>query len=104
MDTPQVPFQKLSQNSGSNLSHLSASLFTEDRYSTSTDNNQENCDAEVSTITRWQSPLQATTIVMSPKRPVLTPSTVDYSTQGDPNQIAPQGNHEYSQDNSTTAI
>ena len=41
---------------------------------------------------------------MSPKRPVLTPSTVDYSIQGDPNQIAPQGNHEYSQANSTTAI
>ena len=39
-----------------------------------------------------------------PKRPVSTPSTVDYSTQGDPNQIAPQGNHEYSQNNSTTAI
>ena len=29
---------------------------------------------------------------------------VDYSTQGDPNQIAPQGNHEYSQNNSTTAV
>ena len=41
---------------------------------------------------------------MSPKRPVSTPSTVDYSTQGDSNQIAPQGNHEYSQNNSTTAI
>ena len=41
---------------------------------------------------------------MSPKRPVLTPSTVDYSTQGDPNQIAPQANYEYSQNNSTTAI
>ena len=103
-DTPQVPFQNLSQNSDSHLSQLSAPLFTEDRYSTSTDNDQENCDAEVSTITRWQSPSQATTIVMSPKRPVLTPSTVDYSTQGDPNQIAPQGNHEYSQDNSTTAL
>ena len=41
---------------------------------------------------------------MSPKRPVLTPSTVDYSTQGDPDQVAPQGNNEYSQNNSTTAI
>ena len=41
---------------------------------------------------------------MSPKRPVLTPSTVDYSTQGDPDQVAPQGNHEYSQNNPTTAI
>ena len=103
-DTPQVPFQKISQNSGSHLSQLSAPLFTEDRYSTSTDNDQDNCDAEVSTITRWQSPSQATTIVMSPKRPVLTPSTADYSTQSDPNQVAPLENHEYSQNNSTTAI
>ena len=55
-------------------------------------------------ITRWQTPSQVTTMVMSPKRPVSTPSMVDYSTQGDPNQIAPQGNHEYSQNNSTTAI
>ena len=103
-DTPQVLFQTLSQNSGSHLSQLSAPLYTEDRYSTSTDNNQENCDAEVSKIMRWQTPSQATTVVMSPRRPVLTPSMVDYSTQGDPNQIAPQGNHEYSQHNSTTAI
>ena len=41
---------------------------------------------------------------MSPKRPVSTPSTVDYSTQGDPDQVAPQGSHEYSQNNPTTAI
>ena len=43
-------------------------------------------------------------MVMPPKRPVSTPSMADYSTQGDPNQMAPQGNHEYSQNNSTTAI
>ena len=43
-------------------------------------------------------------MAMSPKRPVSTPSMVDYSTQGDPNQMAPQGNHEYSQNNSTTPI
>ena len=104
MDTPQVLFQKISQNSGSHLSQLSAPLFTEDRYSTSTDNDQDNCDGEVSTITRWQTPSQVTTMVMSPKRLVSTPSMVDYSTQGDPNQIAPQVNHEYSQNNSTTAI
>ena len=104
MDTPQVPFQTLSQNSGSHLSQLSAPLFTEDRYSTNTDNDQENCDAEVSNIMRWKTPSQATTVVMSPKRPVLTSFTVNYSTQHDPNQIAPQGNHEYSQNNSTTTI
>ena len=41
---------------------------------------------------------------MTPKRSVSTPSMVDYSTQGDPNQMVPQGNHEYSQNNSTTPI
>ena len=41
---------------------------------------------------------------MSPKRPVSTPSTVDYSTQGDPDQVAPQENHEYSQNNPALAI
>ena len=40
---------------------------------------------------------------MCPKRPVSTPSRVDYSSQGDPNQIAPQGNNKYSHDNPTTA-
>ena len=104
VDTSQLSFQTLSQNSSSHLSQLSAPLFTENRYSTSTDNDQENCNAEVTKIMRWQIPSQVTTIVMPPKRPVSTPSTVDYSTQGDPNQIAPQGNHEYSQNNSTTAI
>ena len=29
---------------------------------------------------------------------------MDYSTQGDPDQEAPQGNHEYSQKNSTSTI
>ena len=103
-DTPQVPFQKLSQNSGSHFSQLSVPLFTEDRYSTSTDNDQDNCDAEISMITRQQMPSQVTTMVMSPTRPVSTSSTVDYSTQGDPNQIAPQGNYEYNQNSSTMHI
>ena len=94
-DTPQVPFQKLSQNSRSYLSQLPVPLVTEDRYSTSTDNEEDNCDAEITTITRRQTPSKATTMVMSPPRPVSTPSTVDYSTQGDPNQMAPQGNYEY---------
>ena len=50
-------------------------------------------------ITRQQMPSQATTMVMSPQRPVLTPSTEDYSTQGDLNQMAPQGSN-----SSTTPI
>ena len=43
-------------------------------------------------------------MVMSPPRAVSTPSTVDYSTQGDPNQMGPQGNYEYNQNNSTMPI
>ena len=104
VDMPQVPFQKLSQNSGLHLSQLFVPLFTEDRYSTSTDNNQDNCDVEISTIARRQIPSQVTTMVMSPQRPVSTLFTVDYSTQGDPNQIAPQGNYEYNQSSSTMPI
>ena len=102
LDTPQVPFQ--TPNSGSHLSQLSVTLFTEDRYSTSTDNDEDNWDAEITTITRWQMPSQETTMVMSPPRPASTPSTVDYSTQGDPNQMAPQGNYEYNQNNLTMPI
>ena len=104
MDTPQVPFQQTSQNSESHLPQLSVPLFTEDRYSTSTDGDEENCDAEITTITRQQMPSQATTMVMSPTRPVSTPSTVDYSTQGDPNQMALQGNYGYNQNNSMMPI
>ena len=86
------------------MSQLSGPLFTEDRYSTSTDNDEENCDAEITTITQQWTPSQETTMVMSPTRPVSTPSTVDSSTQGNPDQTAPQGNHGYNQNNSTMPI
>ena len=43
-------------------------------------------------------------MVMSPARPVSKPSMVDYSTQGDPNQMGPQGNYGYNQNNSTVPI
>ena len=98
-----MPFQTLSQNSGSHLLQLSAPLFTEDRYSTSTDNDQEICDAEVSKITR-QTPVQTTAMSIPSIRPVSTPSTLDYSTQGDPNQVAPPATNTYSQNNLTTTI
>ena len=80
---------------------MSAPVFTEDRYSTSTDDDQEICDAEVSKITR---PAETTTISILPMRPVSTPSTVDYSTQGDPNQVAPPATNADSQNNFTTTI
>ena len=83
---------------------LSGPLFTEDRYSTSTDNDEENHDAEITTITEWQTPSQANAMVMSPTRPVSTPSMADCSTQVNPDQTAPQGNHGYNQSNSTVPI
>ena len=83
---------------------MSAPLFTEDRYSTSTDDDQEICDAEFRKFTRQQTSSQATAVVMSPKRPVSTPSTVDYSTQGDPDQVAPTANNACIPNNPTTAI
>ena len=82
---------------------LSGPLFTEDRYSTSTVNNEEGCDAEIFTITQQQTLSQAT-MVMSPTRPVSTPSMADCSTQGDPDQTAPQGNHGDNQNNPTMPI
>ena len=69
-----------------------------------TDNDEENCDVEITTISRWRMPSQATTMVMSPTRPVSTPSMVDYSTQSNPNQMAPKGNHGNNQNNSTIPI
>ena len=41
---------------------------------------------------------------MSPTRLVSTPLMADYSTQGDPNQMAPKGNHGYNQNDSAMPI
>ena len=41
---------------------------------------------------------------MLPTRLVLTPSTADCSTQGDPDQMAPQENHGNNQNNPTVPI
>ena len=98
------PLSTPPQNSESHLSQLSGPLFTEDRYSTSTVTDEESCDAEITTITQWQTPSQTTTMVMSPARPVSTPSMADCSTQGDPDQTAQQGNHGDNQNNPTMSI
>ena len=92
------------QNFESHLSQLSGPLFTEDRYSTSTVTNEESCDAEITTITQWQTSSQTTTMVMSPTRSVSTPSMADCSTQGDLSQTAPQGNQGDNQNNPTMPI
>ena len=92
------------QNFESHLSQLSGLLFIEDRYSTSTVTDEESCDVEITTITQQQTPSQVTTMVMSPTRLVSMPSMADCSTQGDPEQTAPQGNQGDNQNNPTMPI
>ena len=49
--TTCIPLTK-SQDSSSNLSQMSAPLFTEDRYSSSSDDDLEVCDVKVTLINR----------------------------------------------------
>ena len=74
------------QDSGSHMSKMSGPPFTEDRLSTSSSSDQEMCDQEVNNITRTRTPSETSALVMSP-RPGSS-ATVDYSTQGDPDQPA----------------
>ena len=68
---------------------MSAPLFTEDRYSSSSDDDLEVCDVEITLINRWNRPNQTFTHHSTGGRPTSTPTTMDYTTQGDPNQVAP---------------
>ena len=86
--TPRIPLPK-SQDSISNLSPMSAPLFTEDRYSSSSDDDLEMCDAEITLINRWNKPNQTFTHHSTGGRPTSTPTTMDYTTQGNTNQVAP---------------
>ena len=74
--TPRVQLPN-SEFSGSHLSQLSGPLFTEDRYSTSSGDDQEACDAEVDHIMHHKTPSGASTIPITPDRPTSTPATVD---------------------------
>ena len=81
---PQVLYNEHNtQDSRSHMSQMSGPLFTEDRLSTSS-SNADACDTEVLSITQRCTPSNASTVVMSP-RPG-SHSTIDYSTQGDPDQ------------------
>ena len=64
-------------------------MFTEDRYSSSSDCDLEVCDAEIMLINRWNRPNQTFTYHSAKERPTSMPTTMDYTTQGDPNQVAP---------------
>ena len=85
--TPRIPLLA-SPNSGSHLSQLSAPLFTEDRCS-STPEEELEVDAEVTLINRRNKPNRMFTHNSTTGRPMSTLTTMDYTTQGDPNQVAP---------------
>ena len=85
--TPHVPLPKL-QDSGSHLSQMSAPLFTEDRCSTSSEDETTACDVEVTFSNDRRTSSRATTVTLSPGQSMSTPTTTDYTTQGDPNQVA----------------
>ena len=86
--TPRILLPK-SQDSGSYLSQMSAPLFTEDRYSSSSEDDLAMCDAEITQINRQNELPWAFTHDSTTERPTSTPATMDYTTQGDPNQVTP---------------
>ena len=81
--SPQVPLQN-TQASSSHISPMSGPLSTEDRLSTSSE--QEICDQEVTTIIRKNTPTRSPAHTTSSRPGSI--ATVDYSTQGDPDQSA----------------
>ena len=81
MGSWQVPLQN-AQTPTSHISPISGPLFTEDRLSTSSE--QEICDQEVTTIIHENTPTRSTTHTISSRPGSI--ATVDYSTQGDPDQ------------------
>ena len=86
--TPCIPHPE-SHDSGSCLSQMSACLFTEDRYSSSSEDDLVMCNAEITKINRKNEPPQAFTHNSTTERPTSTLTTMDYTTQGNPNQVAP---------------
>ena len=83
MGSPQVPLQN-TQASRPHISPMSSPLFTEDRLSTSSE--QEICDQEVTTIIHENTPTRSPAHTI-PSRPGSI-AKVDYSTQGDPDESA----------------
>ena len=75
----------ITQTRSSHISPMPFPLFTEDRLSSSS-NKQEMCDQEVTTLIQDKTPTRSPAHISS--RPGSI-TTVDYSTQGDPDQPAP---------------
>ena len=84
--TPRMPLPA-SPTSGSQPSQLSAPLFKEDRYS-STSEEETEADAEVTLINGRNHPNRMFAHNSTTERPASTPMTMDYTTQGDPNQVS----------------
>ena len=85
LTTPCIP---LPTSPNSHLSQLSDPLFTEGRCSSTLEEELE-VDAEVTLINRRNKPNRTFTHNSTTGRPMSTPTTTDYTTQGDPNQVAP---------------
>ena len=85
--TPHTPLPT-SPTSGSQPSQLSAPLFKEDRYS-STSEEETKWDAEVTLINGRNQPNRMLAHNSTTEKPMSTPTTTDYTTQGDPNQVSP---------------
>ena len=89
--TPRTPLPT-SPTSGSQPSQLSAPLFTEDRYS-STSEEETEVDAEVTLINGGNQPNRAFAYNSTTEKPMSTLTTTNYTTQGDPNQVSPSTPH-----------
>ena len=85
--TPRMPLPA-SPTSGSQPSQLSAPLFKEDRYS-STSEEETEADAEVTLINGRNQPNRMFVHNSTTEKPMSTLTTMDYTTQGDPNQVSP---------------
>ena len=80
--SPQVQLPA-TRTSSSHISPMSGPLFAEDRFNTS-DSNQEMCDQEVTTLTQDRTPTR--TPVHNAPSWTGSFATMDYYTQGDPDQ------------------
>ena len=85
--TPCMPLPA-SPTSGSQPSQLSAPLFKEDKYS-STSEEETEADAKVTLINSRNQPNRTFVHNSTTERSMSTPMTTDYTTQGDPNQVSP---------------
>ena len=81
-----------SPTSGSQPSQLSASLFNEDRFS-STSEEETEADAEVTLINSRNQLNRTFAHNSTTEKPTSTPTTTDYTTQCDPNQVSPSTPH-----------